>query len=174
MSNPALASTDRSARKANDAAPSGTADSSYVVRCSAPFEWADRARQVYKSNVSNWEGVTRVSLAGEHEQDPLPFHVRYFEIAGGGFSSLEQHAHQHVVVVLRGCGTVRLGNRQSPLGVGDLVYVAPWTVHQFVNEDSESPLGFLCIVSAERDRPKVIDGGPSFCELPIRPGGDGI
>jgi ribulose-bisphosphate carboxylase large chain len=32
------------------------------------------------------------------------FHVRYFEIAPGGYSTLEKHEHEHVVIPIRGRG----------------------------------------------------------------------
>jgi ribulose-bisphosphate carboxylase large chain len=83
------------------------------------------------------------------------FHVRYFEIAPGGFTSLEEHGHEHVVLVLRGRGQVRLGGAAAELSFGDLVYVAPRESHQFWN-DSAEPFGFLCIVDAVRDRPVVL------------------
>jgi ribulose-bisphosphate carboxylase large chain len=85
------------------------------------------------------------------------FHVRYFEIAPGGFSSLEEHGHEHAVVVLRGRGQVQLGEMVHDLGFGDTVYVAPHEVHQFRNPSPDEPFGFLCMVDAQRDRPVVKD-----------------
>ena len=78
--------------------------------------------------------------------------MRYFEIAPGGFSSLEQHAHEHAVIVLRGTGEVRLGESLYSLEFGDAVYVAPHETHQFRNSSSE-PFGFLCIVDTRRGAP---------------------
>ena len=82
------------------------------------------------------------------------FDVRYFEIAPGGFSSLESHVHEHAVIVLRGSGEVQLGEAVHALGFGDAVYVAPDEVHQFRNPTS-GPFGFLCIVDSQRDKPTV-------------------
>ena len=124
------------------------------------FNWQDAVRKVYKEDdQSNWHGVTRTSLVGGSDEIPVPFQLRYFEVAPGGFSSREKHAHQHVVVVVRGNGSVLLGEREQPVSFGDVVYVAPWEVHQFRNSnpdpnpDGPEPLGFLCVVPAERDRP---------------------
>ena len=97
--------------------------------------------------------MTRTSLVGGSDEIPVPFHLRYFEVEAGGFSSLEKHEHQHVVVIIRGRGRVTLGDRDSPVAFGDVVYIAPWEVHQFGNPDGPEPLGFLCMVPAERDRP---------------------
>jgi ribulose-bisphosphate carboxylase large chain len=96
--------------------------------------------------------VTRALLVGG-AGERTAFHVRYFEVAPGGFTTLERHAHEHVVVVLRGRGEVRLGGDVHALDFGDTVYVAPGEVHQFRNPSASEPFGFLCLVDAERDRP---------------------
>ncbi|MDZ7810340.1 MAG: cupin domain-containing protein [Arhodomonas sp.] len=63
------------------------------------------------------------------------------------------------MVVIRGRGEVILGDRVEPLGLHDVVYIAPHTLHQF-QATGEEPLGFLCIVDRERDRP-VLPGTTS-------------
>jgi len=80
--------------------------------------------------------------------------LRYFEIAPGGYSTLERHEHTHAVLILRGRGTVRLGEEVHPIGERDLVTVDPMTWHQF-RADADGALGFLCLVSKERDRPQL-------------------
>jgi ribulose-bisphosphate carboxylase large chain len=122
-----------------------------VQRWQPGFRWDGAPAEAYKAAADHWCGVARTSLAGERGEQTA-FHVRYFEIAPGGFSSLEQHRHEHVVVVLRGRGEVRLGGEAHPLGFGDVVYVAPHEVHQFRNA-GEEPFGFLCMVDARRDTP---------------------
>lgn len=130
------------------------ATGSKVLRFAEGFSWQEVARTVYKEDAeSNWHGVTRASLVGGSDEIPVPFHLRYFEVAPGGYSSREKHAHPHVVVVVRGAGTVVLGQREQPVSFGDVVYVAPWEVHQFRSSGGSEPLGFLCVVPAERDRP---------------------
>jgi quercetin dioxygenase-like cupin family protein len=51
---------------------------------------------------------------------------------------------------------VQLGETVHELAAGDLVYVAPDEPHQFRNPSATEPLGFLCIVDAQRDRPVLI------------------
>ena len=107
-------------------------------------------------------GATRHTLLGAAADGPgaaLDFEVRYFELAPGGYSSLERHEHPHAVVVLEGRGTVRLGETVEEIGPFDVVYVAPHEVHRF-SADSEQPLGFLCIVDRDRDRPVQVDEAP--------------
>ena len=79
---------------------------------------------------------------------------RYFEVAPGGWSTLERHAHTHAVMILRGHGRCLLGDAVHPLAERDLVEVPPMTWHQF-RADPDAPLGFLCLVSRERDRPQL-------------------
>lgn len=83
--------------------------------------------------------------------------LRYFEIASGGYSTLERHQHTHAVLILRGRGSVRIGASTHPVAERDLVTVEPMTWHQF-HADAGSPLGFLCLVSRERDRPQLPTG----------------
>lgn len=121
------------------------------------FRWQGVPAVAYKQAADHHRGVTRVGLAGENGESTA-FHTRYFEIAPDGFSSFERHAHEHVVVILRGRGTVRLGDAVHAVGFGDTVYVAPNEPHQFRNGGAE-PFGFLCIVDAVRDRPLPVTEG---------------
>jgi quercetin dioxygenase-like cupin family protein len=53
---------------------------------------------------------------------------------------------------MRGSGEVMLGDSWEPVSYGDIVYVAPNESHQF-RASGDEPFGFLCIVSAQRDKP---------------------
>jgi mannose-6-phosphate isomerase-like protein (cupin superfamily) len=81
---------------------------------------------------------------------------RYFEVAPGGWSTLERHEHTHAVMVLRGHGRCLVGERVCEIAERDLVEVPPMTWHQF-RAAPDAPLGFLCLVSRERDRPQLPD-----------------
>ncbi len=120
-----------------------------------PFCWQGVPITAYKAEASHHQGVSRTVLAGETGES-TSFHVRYFEIGLDGYSSLERHQHEHVVVVLRGKGEVQLGSQVHALGFGDVVYVAPGEVHQLRNPAGTEPFGFLCLVDAHRDRPEVL------------------
>ena len=80
--------------------------------------------------------------------------LRYFEMAPGGFSTLERHEHMHGVMILRGRGHCLLGDLVRSVAPHDLVTIPAWTWHQF-RAGSEEPLGFLCMVNAERDKPQL-------------------
>ena len=133
---------------------------SRVIRSGATG-WAGVEPARYKDEAEGpgcFLGATRHTLLGVAREGPgaaLDFELRYLELSPGGYSSLERHAHPYAVVVLKGKGTVRLGDSVEPVGPFDVVYVAPHEVHRF-SADSAEPLGFLCIVYRKRDRPVVV------------------
>jgi len=121
------------------------------IRQTAPFRWDGVPLLAYKEEGgTQFNGVTRQVLFGGSGQ--LAAQLRYFEVSSGGYSTLERHAHVHAVMILRGGGDVLVGAEIFPLVTGDLVYVPPLTWHQFRATLAE-PLGFLCLVCAERDKP---------------------
>src|SRR5436309_1953714 len=87
--------------------PPDGATGSRVMRLSPDFRWEGVPAADYKQGAEHHQGVTRMALVGDRGE-ATAFHLRYFEIAPGGFSSLEHHGHEHAVVVLRGRGQVRL------------------------------------------------------------------
>jgi mannose-6-phosphate isomerase-like protein (cupin superfamily) len=117
-----------------------------------PFRWEDVPVLAYKEEGgTHFKGVTRQVLFDDG--DGLGAQLRYFEIAPGGHSTLERHAHVHSVMVLRGRGQALVGGEIHNLGANDLVRVPPQTWHQFRATAGE-PLGFLCLVRGDRDRPQ--------------------
>lgn len=143
-------------KSADAAVHSVTPGQSRILRYREGFVWQDAIRKIYKDEPQSWRGVTRTSLVGGADGLTVPFHVRYFEVEVGGFSSREKHEHEHVVIVIRGSGEVSLGEQQTALSFGDVVYIAPWEVHQFANPEGPEPFGFLCTVPADRDRPVLV------------------
>ncbi len=80
--------------------------------------------------------------------------LRYFEMAAGGFSTLERHGHMHAVLILRGRGHCLVGREVRMVENRDLITVPPLTWHQFRATRGE-PMGFLCMVNAVRDKPQL-------------------
>jgi quercetin dioxygenase-like cupin family protein len=114
--------------------------------------WADVEVLAYKAGgEAPFRAVSRQVL---FDDDALACQWRYFEVAAGGWSTLERHDHVHAVLVLRGRGRCLVGAQVYDLDVHDLVAVPPSTWHQFRAGD-DGPLGFLCLVNAERDRPRL-------------------
>lgn len=121
------------------------------------FRWDGVELREYKpGEEDHFRDITRQTLLGRAEdEEELSFVTRYFEVEPGGYSSLERHQHPHSVVVVRGRGRVVLGEDVREVTPFDCVYVAPGEVHRFRAADDE-PLGFLCVVDRERDRPEVV------------------
>ncbi|HEY4408001.1 MAG TPA: cupin domain-containing protein [Xanthobacteraceae bacterium] len=98
-----------------------------------------------------FKSITRQVLFSDPE---LHGELRYFEVAAGGFSTLERHEHMHAVLILRGRGDCLIGDQVRALETRDLVTVPALTWHQFRASKGE-PLGFLCMVNALRDKPQL-------------------
>lgn len=101
-----------------------------------------------------FKDITRQVLFSQPDQ---ACELRYFEIAPGGYSTLERHRHTHAVLILRGRGTVRIDDQTQSIAERDLVTIDPLSWHQF-HASPDSALGFLCLVSKERDRPQLPAG----------------
>src|SRR5437868_8602408 len=126
------------------------ADTPVVRKRRGDYRWQEVDVLEYKQEGSApFKDVTRQVLFDT--SDP-PAQLRYFEVAPGGHTTLERHHHVHSVMVIRGHGECLVGDGSYTINQHDLVTVPPMTWHQFRAAPDE-PLGFLCLVSAERDRP---------------------
>ncbi len=124
----------------------------FVTDTAGDFRWHEVERVRYKvEGTAPFRDITRQVLFAQPDQ---ACELRYFEIAPGGYSTLERHAHTHAVLILRGRGTVRIGDETHAIAERDLVTIDPLTWHQF-QADADEALGFLCLVSKERDRPQL-------------------
>ena len=73
--------------------------------------------------------------------------VHHMLIPPGGRHVAELHIHpdaEELVVITRGEGTAMVGDQETTVGVGDVVYVPPATEHELRNT-SEDLLGVLFI-----------------------------
>jgi quercetin dioxygenase-like cupin family protein len=122
------------------------------IRQTEPFRWENVPLLAYKEEGgTHFKSITRQVLFDDG--DGTGAQLRYFEIAPGGHSTLERHDHVHSVMVVRGSGEALVGHEIHKLGPNDLVRVQPQTWHQFRATAAE-PLGFLCLVRSERDKPQ--------------------
>lgn len=123
-----------------------------VHRKAKDYRWDGVAVQPYKEDDrALFKSITRQVLFADPQQGS---ELRYFEVAPGGFSSLERHEHTHNVLILRGCGHCLVGREVREVAAHDLIAVPPMTWHQF-RATADEPLGFLCMVNAARDRPQL-------------------
>ena len=111
-----------------------------------------------------FKDVTRQTL---FKDETLAGELRYFEIAPGGHSTLERHEHVHAVMILAGKGRCLVGEDVRDISAFDLVHIPPMAWHQF-RAGPDEPLGFLCMVDRERDRPQL-PTDDDLAELKSRP-----
>ena len=116
------------------------------------FRWDAVEMRPYKQDErALFRAITRQVLFSDPD---MAGELRYFEVAAGGFSTLERHEHMHGVLILRGSGHCLVGDEVKSLETRDLVTVPPMAWHQFRATRGE-PLGFLCMVNAARDKPQL-------------------
>ncbi len=123
------------------------------VRRFKDFAWDEVPVLAYKDG-GPYKGVTRQVLF--EGKDALPVQWRYFEVEPGGHSTLERHAHLHNVLILRGQGSCLVDGIIHEISEHDLVHVPSLAWHQF-RAANDAPLGFLCLVAEDRDRPQLPD-----------------
>lgn len=129
-------------------------NSSKVIKARG-YRWDGVPMRDYKTEGTHFKDITRQTLMGEGQgEEHLKCLTRYFEVQPGGHSTLERHEHTHAVVIIRGRGEVILEDRVEPVDLHDCVYIEPNTFHQF-HATGDEPLGFLCIVDRDRDRPQL-------------------
>ena len=116
------------------------------------FRWDGVAYMPYKQDGSApFKDISRQVLFHE---DSLGCELRYFEMDASGYSTLERHEHAHAVMILRGHGECMVGEDVRAVKQFDLVTIPGWTWHQF-RAGPDEPLGFLCMVNVQRDRPQL-------------------
>lgn len=121
-------------------------------RAFADYRWEGVTLMPYKEEgAAPFKAITRQVLF--HDPD-LKCELRYFEVAPGGYSTLERHEHVHGVMILRGGADVLVGTEVRSVKTFDLIRIPAMTWHQFRTVGAE-PMGFLCMVNAERDRPQL-------------------
>ena len=123
-----------------------------IHRKAKDYRWEGVDELPYKEDGrALFKSITRQVLFSDPE---MHGELRYFEMAPGGFSTLERHEHMHAVLILRGRGHCLVGDDVRAIDTRDLVSVPPMAWHQFRATTGE-PLGFLCMVNATRDKPQL-------------------
>jgi ribulose-bisphosphate carboxylase large chain len=136
-----------------------------LKRFSRDFRWEHTEVEPYKiaaNGAGEFAGASRQVLIGKRGEQ-VAFHLRYFELEPGGYTSLERHRHAHVVIGVRGRGLVRVGGREHSLAPNDLIYIGPEQAHQ-LRSAGRSKFGFFCIVNGRRDKPRAVRPSKSLAE----------
>jgi ribulose-bisphosphate carboxylase large chain len=118
------------------------------------YTWSGVRTERYKCGDGTWSDVVRRTLVGD-KGEKTRFHLRYFEVAPGGHTTLERHTHEHVVTGIRGKGVCTVKGRKYEINELDTIYIPPDAPHQLSNPHKE-PFGFFCVVDARRDRPRPV------------------
>ena len=90
--------------------------------------------------------------------------IRYFELQPGATSNFESHNYEHAVLVLRGRGTIRLGDEVHAIQFGDAIFVESDQIHQFRAAEDET-MGFMCAV-LDKDLRAIVHGEQRLVKLP--------
>lgn len=122
------------------------------VRRFSDYRWENTDLLAYKEvGSAPFKAITRQTLFRHPE---MKGELRYFEMAAGGYSTLERHQHVHAVLILRGKGQCMIGGEVFDISQNDLVTIEPMTWHQF-RANAGEPMGFLCMVNVDRDKPQL-------------------
>ena len=106
------------------------------------FQWESVLQEI--PSMEGLKLITKQILVGGKDGAPN-FSMRYFRVEGGGHTKLEQHAHEHGLIILNGRGRVQIGEKVHELEPFDSLYISGNELHQFSNPYKES-FGFICII----------------------------
>jgi len=126
-----------------------------LMKRGSDYTWSGVGTERYKCDDGTWSDVVRRTLVGGRGEN-TKFHLRYFEIAPGGHTTLECHTHEHVVTGIRGRGVCKVKGRRYEINELDTIYIPPDAPHQLSNP-YKKPFGFFCVVDARRDRPRPVE-----------------
>ena len=116
------------------------------------FSWDGARTRMYQKSETNQVSETWMIGKKEGAQN---FAFRYYQLSPGSHSRLEQHPYDHGMFVLQGEGEVLLGETRHSVSKGDIIYIEPDLLH-LVNNTSQAPLGFICVIPARREKGGVI------------------
>ena len=93
------------------------------------------------------EGVAEVVKANVigSDQGWKDYTLRVFRVGPKGFTPYHQHDWEHINYVIKGRGTLTIGDQTFELARGDFAFVPPNSLHQFKNPN-EGEFEFICIV----------------------------
>ena len=102
------------------------------------------------------KGVSMRLIVGRSDGAPT-FAMRHFTVEPGGYTPHHSHNYEHEVYIVEGSGRVEQSGQHRDIQAGDVVFVEPNNVHQFVNTGT-TPLKFLCMVPVTFDCGKPTPG----------------
>jgi quercetin dioxygenase-like cupin family protein len=117
---------------------------------SSPYKVINDISSV-KQELLNIKGAVGVYTQWLVSKDDNPkYAVRRQVVKSGGKVPLHRHAYAETFLILRGLGTMNVGNDVVTVKPGMCVHVAPNTPHSLVNVGNED-LEVISIISYEED-----------------------
>ena len=102
------------------------------------------------------KGVQMRMMVGRADGAPT-FAMRHFTVDPGGYTPRHSHDYEHEVYIVEGAAEVEYDGEKHNVAAGDVLFVKPNVVHQFVNKGAQ-PLKFLCFVPVTFDCGKPTPG----------------
>ena len=92
------------------------------------------------------KGITGRVVIGQAD-GAKNFTMRVFEVAPGGYTSLDSHPWEHEVFVYSGRGIVCDKEKSTSVSTGSVVFIPGGEQHQLKNIGNE-PFVFVCLIPA--------------------------
>ncbi len=102
------------------------------------------------------KGVEMRMMVGRADGAPN-FSMRHFTVEPGGFTPRHSHDYEHEIYVVEGSAEAEYDGAKHAISAGDVLFVKPNVVHQFVNTGNR-PFKFLCLVPTTFDCGKPTPG----------------
>lgn len=90
----------------------------------------------------------RWMIDDDHDDAPTAS-LRMIEVQPGGSSPRHTHPYEHENFVVEGKGRVLIEDQWHDLNPGDVAYVPPGILHQYVNA-GDTVFKFLCLIPVKR------------------------
>jgi quercetin dioxygenase-like cupin family protein len=102
------------------------------------------------------KGVSMRMMVGRSDGAPN-FSMRHFTVEPGGHTPHHSHNYEHEIYVVEGTGRAEYDGQFKDIRAGDVLFIEPNKVHQFVNTGKQ-PFQFLCLVPGTFDCGKLTPG----------------
>ena len=84
------------------------------------------------------------------------FCVKHIMVNSGGILSLQLHHHRDEYwIIIKGCATITLGDKQFEKKAGESVFIPTETKHRIQN-DSNEPVEFIEVQTGEPDEADIV------------------
>ena len=120
---------------------------------------------MFKQNLSQATRREREGLVSYlllQKQDVVPdtkLAITWVEVAPGSSQQPHHHEPEQVYVIIKGNGRMKVGEEESKVVSGNLVYIAPDVTHSILNTSTEEPLVYVSASTPPFDIQAFYDTG---------------